>query len=423
MIICLLLVCVSVSLSISTCSYVRSLEGSDDDDNMPTVDQSKGENPAQITNNTIYIDASGDGDLSFATASALRSAVSVYCTFETTLSGTSFWNPMPTTQTYYSAGSGVIYSTEDGGSAFIITNYHVVYDSSSNTKNHVSDKIYVYLYGLESEKYAIPATYVGGSANYDIAVLRVEQSNVLATAIASGAVAGVDVGESNLVAPGQTAIVIGNPSATGLGGLSVTQGIVSVDSEYITMSASDGSGDVSFRVIRTDAAVNAGNSGGGMYNDRGELIGIVNAKISSSKIENIGYAIPSSVARAIADNIIDYCYGTDCESVMRCLLGITVKTDSLSTEYDVESGILTKRESVCVLEVSSGGMCDGILESGDVIRSITVCERTVEITRQYLLTDAMLDARVGDVVVLEIERGGEAMSVSITIAEDCLTEY
>lgn len=421
MIICLLLVCISVSLS--TCSYVRSLGTSDDDDDTPKVEQNEVDSPTQITNNTIYIESSGDGDLSFATASALRSAVSVYCTFETTLSGTSFWNPMPTTQTYYSAGSGVIYSTEDGGSAFIITNYHVVYDSSSNTKNHVSDKIYVYLYGLESEKYAIPATYVGGSANYDIAVLRVEQSDVLATAIASGAVAGVDVGESNLVAPGQTAIVIGNPSATGLGGLSVTQGIVSVDSEYITMSASDGSGDVSFRVIRTDAAVNAGNSGGGMYNDRGELIGIVNAKISSSEIENIGYAIPSSVARAIADNIIDYCYGTDCESVMRCLLGITVKIDSLSTEYDVESGILTKRESVCVLEVSSGGMCDGILESGDVIRSITVCERTVEITRQYLLTDAMLDARVGDVVVLEIERGGEAMSVSITIAEDCLTEY
>ena len=207
--------------------------------------------------------------------------------------------------------------------AFVITNYHVVYDSDSDTDNHVSDQIYLYLYGMEDEAYAIPATYVGGSANYDIAVLRVEQSEVLKSAVDSGSAAAVTVGDSDVVLPGETAIAIGNPSATGLSGLSVTRGIVSVDSEYITMTAADDSGEVSFRVIRIDAPVNSGNSGGGLYNDAGELIGIVNAKINSVELESIGYAIPSNVARAIADNIIDYCYGADCETVMRGMLGTT----------------------------------------------------------------------------------------------------
>ena len=165
-----------------------------------------------------------------------------------------------------------------------------MYDSNSNTDNHISDKIYIYLYGLESEAYAIPATYVGGSANYDIAVLRVDKNDILLDAIETGAAMAVTVANSDELTPGMTTIAIGNPSSSDadLGGISVTKGIVSVDSEYITMSAIDTSGEVQFRVIRIDAPVNSGNSGGGLFNDKGELIGIVNAKISSSSVENIG---------------------------------------------------------------------------------------------------------------------------------------
>ena len=63
----------------------------------------------------------------------------------------------------------------------------------------------------------------------------------------------------------------------------------------------DGKTEVSLRVMRVDTAVNSGNSGGGLYNDEGNLIGIVNAKIVYDGVENIGYAISSSVAAAIAE--------------------------------------------------------------------------------------------------------------------------
>ena len=373
------------------------------------------------TNVTIIGD--GTDNVAVAVAQGLCSAVSIYCTFEKTVLGGSFWNPQPTTQTYYTTGSGVLYTLDADGSAFILTNHHVVYDAGSTTANGVSDTIYVYLYGMENEAYAIPATFVGGSANYDIAVLRVEKSAVLKNAYASGSAAAVSIGDSDMVFPGMTTIAIGNPSATDLGGLSVTKGIVSVDSEYITMVASDNSGEVSFRVIRTDTPVNSGNSGGGLYSDKGELIGIVNAKITSSEIESIGYAIPSNVARAIADNIIDYCYQKDCESVMRGLLGVTITTTAYSTVYDTESGMLVRSEEISVHEVTAGGLAENILKAGDVVKSITIGERTVTVSRQHHLIDAMLDVRIGDKVSMVIVRGGTEMTVTTTITEDCLAAY
>ena len=81
------------------------------------------------------------------------------------------------------------------------------------------------------------------------------------------------------------------------------------------MTAADNRTEVSFRVMRVDAPVNSGNSGGGLFDGQGKLIGIVNAKIVDEGVENIGYAIPSNVAVSIANNIIDYCYRTDTERV------------------------------------------------------------------------------------------------------------
>ncbi|MBO5269503.1 MAG: trypsin-like peptidase domain-containing protein [Clostridia bacterium] len=370
--------------------------------------------PGDQIQNNVTIQTNGTGDAKYAAAAGLRSAVSVYATFTTT----GFWG---NESTGTSAGSGVIYKLDvETGSAFIITNYHVVYNNAANTSNGISNDIKVFLYGMEGSVYAIPATYVGGSMNYDIAVLHVENDRTLKDAAQRGAAAQIKLADSDLVAVGQTAIAIGNPESAGI---SVTTGIVSVDSEHITMTASDGRSQVSFRVIRIDTAVNSGNSGGGLFNANGELIGIVNAKVTSSDVENIGYAIPSNVARGIADNIIDYCFGKECKTVMRGLLGITVETSALNTSYDAETGLLHKYEQVRVVEVTTGGLGEKILKSGDIISAIRIGDKTVEITRQYHLIDAMLDVRVGDAVSLTILRDGKTETVSTTITEDCLAAY
>ena len=369
-----------------------------------------------VSGSTII--TSGESSVPAASAKGLRSAVSIVCSFSASIQqGGRPGSNSTTPKVYYSEGSGVIYQMDKTeGDAFIVTNYHVVYDVSCNTENGISNDIAVYLYGSENDENAIEATYVGGSLYYDIAVLRVENSEILKKSDACPA----DIADSDKVAVGDSAIAIGNAQGYGI---SASLGIVSVDSEYITMTASDGRTEVSFRVIRVDTAVNSGNSGGGLYDGQGNLIGIVNAKIVDDGVENIGYAIPSSVAVSIADNIIDYCYGTNTERVQRALLGITVSTSDSKAVYDTETGHVSICETVSVYEISENSLAEGVFEEGDIFVSATLNGEKTEITRQYHVIDMMLEVRVGDTVVFEIIRDGENKTINITVTEDCLTEY
>ena len=246
-----------------------------------------------------------------------------------------------------------------------------------------------------------------------VGIRKIDNSDILKASDACE----VDVADSDEIVVGDTAIAIGNAQGYGI---SSSFGIVSVDSEYITMTAADGSTTVSFRVMRTDTAVNSGNSGGGLYDNEGKLIGIVNAKIVDDGVENIGYAIPSNVAVSIAENIIDYCHGTDEERVQRSLLGITVSTSDSKAIYNSETGSFTIEETVSVYEVTEGSLADGILQAEDVLVSATLNGEVTEITRQYHIIDMRLEVRVGDVVLLKVLRGGEEKTVSISITEGCL---
>ncbi|MBE6684506.1 MAG: trypsin-like serine protease [Ruminococcaceae bacterium] len=338
-----------------------------------------------------------------ATSTGLRSSVSVFCTF----------GEINTPNARYSAGSGVIFKlNKSKGSAFIITNYHVIYDADRG----ISKDISVYLYGSEYNDWEIKATYVGGSINYDIAVLYVENSDL----IKNSSVRAVDIANSDYVSVGQTAIAIGNAEGSGL---SVSSGVVSVDSEYIDMLTPDNKTTASFRVMRIDTAVNHGNSGGGLFNCNGELIGIVNAKIIDENVENIGYAIPSALAVAVADNIIDNCFEKDCSTLQRCLLGVTIVTTNSSAIYDEDRGLVSIVESVGVVEVSEGSIAYGAIQADDIIISATLNGVTKDITRQFHIIDFMMNARVGDTVQFTVLRGDDTVSVSFEITEDCVTSY
>lgn len=357
-----------------------------------------------VIQNNVVING-GSGDVSHAAALGLQSIVSVESIFNQV--GTSY-------------GSGVIYQLDpDTGSAFIITNYHVVYSIYAKTANKICNQANLYLFGMEYTDYAIPATYVGGSANYDIAVLYVESSDILKEGAKNGTVRAASLANSDDLAPGQTAIAIGNPEAYGI---SVTTGIISVASESLTMQSVTYN-QVTLRVIRIDSAVNHGNSGGGLFNAEGELIGIVNAKIISDDVENIGYAIPSNVARAIADNIIDYCHQKSCESVMRAILGVTVIVSDVSTAYNEQTGLIDITEEITVYDVTAGSLAYNVFQKDDIITRVTVGDKTTEVTRQYHLIDAMLDARVGELISTTVIRNGVEMTLEIIITQDCLTAY
>lgn len=174
------------------------------------------------------------------------------------------------------AGSGVII-TESG---FIITNNHVISGASSITVTLNSGKEY-------------PATLIGADSESDVAVISISSSvgETLVPAV---------LGKSSSLVLGESVVVIGNPLGS-LGG-SVTNGIISsldreieIDGERMTL-------------IQTNAAVNPGNSGGGMFNMYGELVGVINAKSSGDNIEGIGFAIPIDHAYSIASQLIEFGY-------------------------------------------------------------------------------------------------------------------
>ena len=326
---------------------------------------------------------SGEGQsISLASARATRSAVSIV----------SYYGAL------HSAGSGVIYKYSDIYDGYlIITNYHVVYDASYG----VSEEIYVMLYGNEYSDGFIPAHYIGGSMNYDIAVLFIEDKDFPNSSCAVP----VTVADSNKVSIGDTAIAVGNSRGEGM---SVTSGVISVDSETIEMTAADGKTAVKFRVMRTDASINKGNSGGGLYNDKGELIGIVSAKIIYDGVEGVGYAIPSTLACNVADNIIDNCLGERYYHVRRALLGITVSISESVSVFDPTTGKISIVETVFVYEASSTNLFGDQIKANDIIKSIVLNgKEELVVTRQFHVIDYLLQARAGDTGTLTVLRYNE----------------
>lgn len=335
----------------------------------------------------------------YAANKAALSACSVYATFTTK----QLWGSVSTAT---SAGAGVIWQLDqEKGDAYVITNYHVVY--SATDTDGKADSIRLYLYGKEYADYAIPATYVGGAMSYDIALLKVTDSEVLKTS----SVRAVDTADSDNLLLGASVVAVGNPKSDGI---SASSGIVSVPSEYITMTAADDQTTVEFRVIRVDAAVNSGNSGGGLYNLKGELVGIVNAKMVDSNVENIGYAIPSNIAINVAKNILANCDGGEHTMMQRCLLGVTLSQTSVTTEYDPETFAVQIKNQIVVSSVTEGGIAHGKLQVNDVVVAATLNGERKEIFAMHTAIDQLLAAKVGDTVTLEIIRNGETLTYSFT---------
>lgn len=341
-----------------------------------------------------------------------------------------------------STGSGVIIDlNKTAGTAYIVTNYHVVY-SAEVDESDWKKNIYVYLYGSQSYETELQAngsykltgygdgmeaTYVGGSINYDIAVLKVEGNDYLKNSVAQEAT----IGNSDTAVVGEKVYAIGNPQGHGI---AVTEGALSVDSEYISLAmevlykVNNGFGgyknviaekEFSYRVMRTDAAINGGNSGGALFNVKGELIGIVNAKSSSSAIDNMAYALPITNVKYVVDNILD-----NSGKVLRAMFGVTLKVVGSKAEFD-KNGNITTVQTIGVNEVSDGSIAEGKLQKGDILKTIQINGGEVKnVTRQYTVIDYMLNVRRGDTVKMKIVRGGTEQEISFTFDKaEYFTDY
>ncbi len=308
-------------------------------------------------------------------------------------------------------GAGVIYKMEDEFS-YILTNYHITYTSERD--NNVSDHFYLYQYGQDA-KFAqsgnnvvaygncVSAEFVGGSGNYDLAVLKCKTADLKRN---NPSACEVTIAESYSVS--EDAIAIGNPDGAGM---SVSKGVVSVDSESLTLINAD-QREYTYRVMRIDTGVNGGNSGGGLFNNKGELIGIVNAKKletnSGNVADNIAYALPIDNAKRVADNIMYHSTSTF-HGVRKLVFGIEIEEQNTKCNYD---GTNISVSADCVVrKVNSSSLAEQMgLRVGDTIKTVTIksanTEKTYEINRVFNLTDLTLEVRQGDTVKMSVVRAG-----------------
>ena len=365
----------------------------------------KGDKGDAGENGSIIIE-NGNDAVALAAAKGISSTVSVYCSF------------LINSATYTSMGAGVIYKLDKStGDAYIITNYHVVYNKDTITIDKIGHDIRIYLYGSEYSNSKIAATYVGGSKYYDIAVLKVSGSEAIKNSLLTEA----EIADSNLATPGEEVLAIGNPEGNGI---AVNLGVISMDSETIMVNpAKTDPNGLPLRIMRVDCAVNHGNSGGGLYDINGRLLGIVNARSTDTDVIGFGYAIPSATVTAAADNIIANGNGST-KGVKLLSHGFTCSVDASVGRYDAESGKIRIEERVTVASVVYGSAAQkGGLAVGDRIISITVDERKTNITRSFMVDDVFLSALLGDEITVEYERDGRVATLSFTVTQAMLTNH
>ena len=142
------------------------------------------------------------------------------------------------------------------------------------------------------------------------------------------------------------------------------------------------------------------------------LIGIVNAKIVSTTIVNVGYAIPSNIVINVADKLIDnYNPNTGKSQLKKVLIGITIEVINSYAKYDPVTSTTKVYEDIQVKEVSSNSPLFGYIQKGDIIRQLTFDGKTYYATRNFVVLDACLRGKVGMEFSMVVERNGEDVSL------------
>lgn len=266
------------------------------------------------------------------------------------------------------AGSGVIIS-KDG---YIVTNNHVV-SGATSLKVTTTD-------GTEYD-----ASVVGKDSQTDLAVIKVDANNLQAATL----------GDSDILQVGDPAIAIGNPLGE-LGG-TVTTGIISATDRQITID------DETMTLLQTDAAINPGNSGGGLFNADGNLIGIVNAKESSTGIEGLGFAIPITPAQDIITELMENGSVTSRPALNVSLYDYTSKNQGQYSKYE---------DGCYIVQIVKNGAADKAgLKQNDRILSFD----GEQIQSTSDVKNVLKKHKIGDTVKMVVERDSKKITVEITL--------
>ena len=281
------------------------------------------------------------------------------------------------------AGSGIIL-TADG---YLITCKHVV---------DGADKVKVIL----SDDTEYDAEVIGTDSRNDLAVLKVDATGLTPASL----------GDSDMLTVGEDVIAIGNPLGELRG--TATGGMVSALDREVEME-----NNITMHLVQTDAAISPGNSGGGLFNASGSLIGIVNAKLSSTNSEGLGFAIPVNSVKTVISDIMDKGYVTG-----RAYLGVYTQDVTLPSgnngwgSSSFFGGFFGSMGTNCVQVsdiVKDSAAEKAGLRTGDLIMKLD----DTDITSNAVLSGVIATYNAGDTATLHIRRAGEEMDIEVTFGE------
>lgn len=295
---------------------------------------------------------------------------------------------------------------EDG---YIATNYHVV-------KDGVSIRVMLY------DGTGYDATVINYSEPDDLAVLKIEAEGLPA----------LPIGNSDEVLVGDNIVVIGHPAGLEYG-WSTTNGILSAINREVKIKNDDGTLNKKMTLLQTNANVNSGNSGGPMFNQKGEVIGIISMKLANG-YEGMGFAIPINGAMEIINAIIEKGHADDVDSSVssgRPVLGVTgfdvlpgmTVVKNADGEYARGFGSAEGMEGTIfaiehggffITEVSTAGDAYGKLQADDQIVAID----GVETSSRSAMMAVMNEKNIGDFVVIDFIRDGELHSLEIKLTAE-----
>lgn len=290
-----------------------------------------------------------------------------------------------------SEGSGVIYKKTDG-SAFIVTNNHVINGAA---------KIQVMLHSGKK----VTATLVGKDAMTDLAVLKIDGTDVTTTA---------QFGDSSKITVGENVLAIGSPLGSEYAS-SVTQGIISAKKRLVEATSENGQNYGGSTVIQTDAAINPGNSGGPLINFAGQVIGINSMKLSTSSsgtsVEGMGFAIPSDQVVDIVNKLVKD------GKVTRPAIGISLINLSEVTASEQKSTLKIPDSvtgGVVVMSLTNNGPADKAgLKKYDVIVGIN----DKKVSSQADLREELYKHSLGDTITLTYYHQDTKQTVKVKLTQ------
>lgn len=323
------------------------------------------------------------------------------------------------------SGSGVIIDIDkEKGDMTVVTNCHVVYSSKAylpldRAHDGYSDEVYLWLYGSESnyentyKSNAIPATLVAASKTYDVAVLKVSGSDTVKRSQAKAA----SWSAAEEVYLGETVYAIGNSNSQKI---SVNVGYISKDLETIQVDLGDAQ-PYEYNVLRTSAAINSGNSGGGLFNIGCEIVGLVNAK-GKTDATGFGYALTAASTKRVVESMLDNYAATGAEAhyVNRFRHGIVVEVSDMYSTGLNGDGFAEIYEQVSVVRTDFNTPFSGKVNGGDVLKHIKITRgatviEDMDISREHNFHDVMLSVRAGDTVEITVLHDGSEKTASATV--------